>query len=120
MLHYIGLPLSVRYDIFQWKRLSLYASAGVLVEKNISGKVVRNYVLDNRTERHDSEKITDRPLQWSLNLSSGIELSLTHQLGLFVEPGVSYYIDNKSPVSNIYKELPVNFNLNLGIRFTVE
>ena len=120
VLHYIGLPLSVRYDIFQWKRLSLYASAGVLVEKNISGKVVRNYVLDNRTERHDSEKITDRPLQWSLNLSSGIELSLTHQLGLFVEPGVSYYIDNKSPVSNIYKELPVNFNLNLGIRFTVE
>jgi len=120
VLHYIGLPLAVRYDIFQWKRLSLYASAGVLVEKNISGKVERNYVLDNRTEQHDCEKVTDRPLQWSLNLSSGIELSLTHQLGLFVEPGVSYYIDNKSPVSNIYKERPVNFNLNLGVRFTID
>lgn len=120
VLHYVGLPLVVRYDIFQWKRLSLYASAGVLVEKNISGKVVRDYILDNRSERHDSEKITDRPLQWSLNVSSGIEISLTHQLGLFAEPGVSCYIDNKSPVRNIYKERPVNFNLNLGIRFTID
>lgn len=33
VLHYIGLPLSVRYDILQWKRLNLYASAGILVEK---------------------------------------------------------------------------------------
>lgn len=120
VLHYIGLPLSVRYDIFQWKRLNLYASAGILVEKNISGKAVRNYILDNRTERHDTEKIKDRPLQWSFNLSSGIEFNLTQQLGLFAEPGVSCYIDNKSPVRNIYKERPVNFNLNLGIRFMID
>lgn len=120
VLHYIGIPLSVRCDVIKWKRLNLYASAGVLAEKNISGKVTRDYVLSNRTERYESGSVTDRPLQWSLNLSSGIEFNLTRHLGIFAEPGVSYYIDNGSPVRNIYKERPVNFNLNLGLRFMID
>lgn len=37
---------------------------------------------------------------------------------MYVEPGISYYFDDGSPISTIYKEKPVNFNLNLGLRFT--
>ncbi len=46
-LHYIGIPVNVTYDVFRWKRLQLYASAGVLGEKCVSGKTVTDYVFDN-------------------------------------------------------------------------
>ena len=40
-------------------------------------------------------------------------------VGVYLEPGVSYYFDNGSDVRTIYKDKPFNFNLNLGVRFTI-
>ena len=47
-----------------------------------------------------------------------MQLNLSSVVGLYVEPGVSYYFDNGSSVSNIYKEKPLNFNLEFGLRFS--
>lgn len=117
-LHYIGIPLNVRYKVFSWKKLDLYASAGVLTEKRVSGKIDKEYVLQNKTEKTEKETIASHPFQFSANIGAGIQYSLTHRVGLYVEPGMSYYFDDNSPVETIYKEKPLNFNLNLGLRLT--
>lgn len=117
-LHYIGIPLNVRYKVFSWKKLDLYASAGVLTEKRVAGKIDKNYVLQNNTEKTEKETIASHPFQFSANIGAGIQYSLTHRVGLYVEPGMSYYFDDNSPVETIYKEKPLNFNLNLGLRLT--
>ena len=39
-------------------------------------------------------------------------------MGVFVEPGMSYYFDDGANIQTIYKEKPLNFNLNMGIRLT--
>ncbi len=117
-LHYIGIPLNARYKVFSWKKLDLYASAGVLTEKRVAGKIDKNYVLQNNTEKTEKETITSHPFQFSANIGAGIQYSLTHRVGLYVEPGMSYYFDDNSPVETIYKEKPLNFNLNLGLRLT--
>ena len=44
---------------------------------------------------------------------------MLRNVGVYVEPGVSYYFDDRSPLSTIYKEKPLNFNLNLGVRYTI-
>ena len=54
-----------------------------------------------------------------MNAAAGVQYNFSNLLGLYVEPGVSYYFDNGSSVSNIYKDKPFNFNLNLGLRFTI-
>ena len=117
-LHYIGIPLNVRYKVFSWKKLDLYASAGVLTETRVSGKIDKEYVLQNKTEKTEKETITSHPFQFSANIGAGIQYSLTRRLGLYVEPGMSYYFDDNSTVETIYKEKPLNFNLNLGLRLT--
>lgn len=47
-----------------------------------------------------------------------MQLDITRHIGVYIEPGISYYFDNNSDVRNIYKDRPLNFNLNIGLRFT--
>ena len=57
------------------------------------------------------------PLQWSVNATLGAQYNIVSVLGLFVEPGVSFFFDSHNPVHTIRGERPLYFNLNAGIRF---
>ena len=118
-LHYIGIPLRIKYQLASWKRLGLYASGGVLAEKCVSGNTSTRYIIDHQKMDTESEATMDRPVQWSINANVGIQVDITKSIGLYAEPGISYYIDNGSRIETIYKDKPLNFNLNLGMRFTV-
>lgn len=117
-LHYIGIPLSLRYRALKWKRMELYTSIGTLAEKCVKGETDREYVLDNQNHGSESESTKVHPLQWSANASFGFQFNASSIVGLYAEPGVSYYFDNGSSIKTIYKDKPFNFNLNVGLRFT--
>ena len=104
-LHYIGIPLRGNWNFIESKRFSVYLTAGGMVEKCVYGKVA-------------GEKETVKPLQFSLAGGVGGQLNITDRIGLYVEPGVSYFFDDGSDVETIRKETPFNFNLQGGIRFT--
>ena len=118
-LHYVGIPANIKYRICSWKAIDLYASGGFLAEKCISGKLNKEYSLDNNNLQSTSERLTVKQLQWSANASAGVQCNLTDAVGLYAEPGISYYFDNGSSVRTIYSDKPLNFNLNLGLRFTL-
>ena len=118
-LHYVGLPLSVNYAIWQNDKVLTYISGGGMVEKNVSGKLSTDYVIDNQIEAQTSKKISVKPLQWSVNSTVGIQYQLYKNIGVYVEPGVAYHFNNNSHVETIYKEKPLNFNINMGLRFTL-
>lgn len=117
-LHYIGIPLNVKYSFFSWKQLDLYASAGILTEKRIAGKLEKKYFIDNKAEQTDKEHIKSKPIQLSANIGAGLQYNLSPAIGIYAEPGLSYYVDDHSSVQTIYKEKPFNFNFNLGLRFS--
>lgn len=117
-LHYIGIPLQISYDFLQFKWFSLYVNAGGMIEKCISGKAVASYVPEGESAFESREGITARPLQWSLNAAIGAEVHFTPLIGLYVEPGASYFFNDGSGISTIYKERPLNFNFEFGLRFT--
>jgi hypothetical protein len=48
----------------------------------------------------------------------GLGYQLSNTIGLYAEPGISYYFNNGSQLETIYKEDPLHFNLRLGLRFT--
>lgn len=118
-LDYIGVPLNVKYRAFGYRRLSVYALAGLLTEKCVSGKTTHEYVISGEKKKHEAEDVAAKPWQLSVNAALGAQFDVLRNVGVYVEPGVSYYFDDRSPLSTIYKEKPLNFNLNLGIRYTI-
>ena len=118
-LHFIGVPLNVNYSIWRTKRLEFYASAGASAELCVSGKSHTDYLSGKDiVGSTDTDQRDARP-QWAVNASAGVQYDFSKLVGVYLEPGVSYYFDNGSDVRTIYKDKPFNFNLNLGVRFTI-
>jgi len=60
------------------------------------------------------------PIQWSVLANVGMQVDMTRQLALYMEPGIVYYFDDHTSISTIRKEHPFNFNLQVGLRFSVQ
>lgn len=118
-LHYIGLPLALRYDFLKIKGFSLYASAGGQMEKCVDGKTRTDYFVDGKKVSSENGRIMVEPLQWSVNAYVGAQYSFNRLVGLYVEPGAAYYFRNGSPVNCIYSERPFNFSFRAGLRFSL-
>lgn len=119
-LHYVGIPVNVNYNIITTKRLNIYASGGGMAEKMVNGKASTKYSVDNKLQSTTSENVKINPLQWSANASVGLEYNIDNNIGVYIEPGASYYIANSSPVQTIYKDKPFNINLNVGLRINIK
>lgn len=116
-LHYIGLPLAASYNVVKGKHFNVYLTAGGEMQKLVSGKAVIDGVnMKEENKRHD---VREGGMQWSLNAAVGAEYNFTDNLGVYVEPGVSRYIDNNSSVENFFKDKPTNFSLNVGLRLSI-
>lgn len=96
-LDYIGVPLKVGYQLWSGRHFGLYIATGGAIDK----------MLDSST--------------WQLSVSgaAGVEYKLTDRFGLYFETGVGYYFNDGSSVSTVYKDHPLNYNLNFGLRFSL-
>ena len=116
-LHYIGIPVNVSYKVVSFRWLGLYGTAGVLAEKCVSGTTDEGYVENNTMKYTNTQDISSKPLQMSVNAGVGIQFDFIDNVGIYAEPGLSYYFDDGSALQTIYKEKPLNFNLNVGVKF---
>ena len=107
-LHYVGLPLRMSYQIFSWKGFSLYGIAGGAADMNVKATYT--------TEGVKGKGKKDR-VQFSADAAAGVQYQVLPQMGLYVEPGVKYYFDNKGAVNTFFKDHPTNFNLQVGVRY---
>ena len=108
VLHYVGIPLNLQFSVWQWRGLDLYLAASGQVDWNVAAKA--------NTDGVDQKMDKDRA-QWSVGGSLGVQYHIVPQIGLYAEPGIRYYFNNGSSISNFYKDKPTNFNLQLGLRF---
>lgn len=115
-LHYVGIPVGVRVRAMSWKNFDIYVGAGFEADKCVSGTLKKSYVINGQTRDDGHESISIRPLQWSVNAGAGVQYNISSMVGIYAEPGLSYYFDNGSNIETIYSEKPLNFNLNIGMR----
>lgn len=104
-LHYIGIPVRANWNFVDAKNFTMYVSAGGAIEKCVYGKI-------------GTESETVKPVQLSVMGAVGAQYNINNKVGLYVEPGVSYFFDDGSSVQTIRKENPCNFTLQAGIRLT--
>ena len=89
------------------------------MEKCVDGSLTKEELSNTSSDiKTSSIGISEDALQWSSNIAADLQFDITRHIGVYIEPGISYYFDNRSEVRNIYKDRPFNFNLNLGLRYT--
>lgn len=113
VLWYLGVPLKAKWSYVSGRFFTAYVSAGGAVEKCIHSGYTGGFKDEN-----DNLKLSDVPLQWSLNGTLGAQYNIIPQIGIYIEPGVSYYFNDGSDIPTIRKEYQLIFNLNAGLRFT--
>lgn len=116
-LNYIGIPLNVTYNIIGSKLFDVYASAGGAMEKAVGGYFETTGHVDGKRSETNRNSLKPKELQWSLNASAGAQVNVLNQLGLYVEPGISYRIPSGSHVRSIYTDKKLDFSIGFGIRF---
>lgn len=111
IIQYVGVPVSVSYDLIRARTLKLYVSAGAGAHKAVSSKY---YLYSESTSPLYSETVD--PLQVSVTGGFGVEFKLADFLGLYVDPVVSYWFPSGQPRS-IRTDKPLSLNFEAGLRF---
>lgn len=112
VLHYIGVPLGVNYEVWSVKRLHTYVMGSGEVDFNVKNDTeVGGMKLE--------EGISKDRAQFSVKISAGLQYDVMPQLGVYVEPGAKYYFDNGSDIDNTFKDKKLNFNFQFGLRWNI-
>lgn len=118
-LDYVGIPLSLKYKALSYGAFDLYAATGILAEQCVNGKTSKDFVIEGNVKKTEQQNIHSRPLQLSANAAVGLQFKIADNIGIYAEPGLSYFFDDNSSLNTIYKEKPLNFNLNIGFRYEI-
>ncbi|MDR2221201.1 MAG: porin family protein [Flavobacteriaceae bacterium] len=119
VLHYVGIPIQMNYEVWKKGRFSTYANGGFAVEKSVAGTLKTKYKIGDVVEDGGNENVDAKGIQTSVNMSLGMEYKLGKNIGVYFEPGVRYYFDDGSSINTIYKEKPFDFNIQLGLRYSI-
>ena len=109
-LHYVGIPLGLSYRLWSYRSIRTYLSGGMKADWNVATHL--------ETEGVSQELPKDR-MQWSFNVSVGVQYDILPQLGCYVEPSLNWYPDNGSKLQNYFKDKPLNLGLQIGLRLNL-
>jgi len=115
-IHYLGVPVNLVVYLWKDPKWNVYVSAGAAAEKGLRGVYTQDVYANNKKTADIKEKGSVDGLQWSLNASAGISYSVSRDWAVYAEPKVSYYFDNKQPIS-IRTDKSAVFGLGAGLRY---
>ena len=105
--HYLGIPVRLDWTMASNKWLDVYLGGGLEADYCLGATLA-------------GERIAKDGFGLSLLGAGGIQLKLTKQIGLYVEPQISWTLPSESHVLQTYRsDNPVMFSLTSGIRFNI-
>lgn len=114
-LHYLGIPLRMGWQWYNHAPLSLYTSAGVMMEVPVHSTLSVNHINNGMNTYNTREKLS-LPLQWSTSLGIGLQYDITPHIGFYIEPSLQYFFNDGSDIKTYRTEHRFNITLPLGIR----
>lgn len=111
---YLGIPLEVSRFLWNNSRWALYASAGAMIEFNLKSRSRQ----ETQTEVYNKKEYRDKRPQFSAIAKLGLQYNVIDRIGVYLEPGASYYIHNGAD-DNIYMSHPFRFDISLGIKINL-
>ena len=114
-LHYLGIPLNAKVNVWTSRQWSVYASGGAMVEKGLRSIFVQEQYMGNQTIRTTASTNIDG-FQWSVNAALGVAYNFAGAFDFYFEPGFAYFFDNDQPLS-IRSDRQFAPGVEAGIRF---
>ena len=103
-VHYLGIPLKADWVAWQAGRFSAWLGAGGKVDRCVRARV-------------NDKAVQDNTLNWSVMANASLQFALTKNLGLYIQPEVSWYFKPADPVLQTYRtEHPLMFTVGAGLR----
>lgn len=96
-VEYIGIPLSLSYNLWRAGNLSLYTSTGFAADIPVSGS---------------------KTWQWSLSVGAGLQYQLTPSLSIFAEPSLNYHMNSSHGTPTIWTDRPFETTIPFGLRLS--
>ena len=110
-LQYVGVPLAAGYTFWHSRAFQLYGVGGVQADVNVDA-----HLETDGLERHLDK---DR-LLFSVGGRAGAEYRFLPHFGIYLEPGLRYYIDNGSRLQTVFKEKPLQLDFQMGVRYSLK
>ena len=102
-VHYLGIPLRLDWQAVNKKHFNFYIGAGVQADKCIYANV-------------GDERLREKEVLFGVNGAMGIQVNIVPMVGLYIEPEVSYALNQGSISTSRYKE-PLMISARAGLRF---
>ena len=103
--YYLGIPLRLEWTLWDQGRTSAWLGAGGKADYLVYGKF-------------GAGRFKDNTVHWSAVGDLGVQYRLHPNVGLFLQPEVSYYFKPSAPGVETYRtEQPLTFSLGAGVRF---
>lgn len=112
-VHYIGVPLNLYYNVVGNEYITFYASLGGMMERALKIDYDVTTLSGEKMDRY----ITPKGFQWSVNVGVGFEYRFVKFMGIYIDPRLTYYFQEKSQPFTVRSEQPLQFNLEIGFRF---
>ncbi len=114
-IHYLGVPVNTSYTLLHHPRFSLYGTVGATLDIPVASSLTTLHLLMGQTTFSRQQHLSV-PIQWSVNAGLGIQYNFTPHIGIFAQPGVTYYFNNG--VQTYRSDHPWNLTIPIGLKFT--
>ena len=104
---YVGVPVQLSYDIYKNERMTAYGQTGAEIDVNVKAR--------QHMEGMESSLKKGRPLLSAVG-GAGVQVNCLPWFSIYVEPGLSYNLNNGGKADVVYKSKPLQFDLQTGIR----
>ena len=102
--HYLGIPLRLDWMVVNRKYFNMYLGAGMQMDKCVYAKV-------------GDERLHENRFLFGVNAAMGLQVNLVPKVGLYLEPEVSYAL-NDGTIQTFRSEEPFVITVRAGLRFT--
>lgn len=111
---YVGVPLLFDYEFVQRRKLSLMATSGWQIEKGLAS---REIFKDNSGRGVTYVNAPGIQLGWVFGLAS--EYRINQQLGLYLQPTLTYWMYSSNGIENIRNYSVVWPNIQMGLKYRI-
>lgn len=115
-LHYLGIPLAVNYSLLYKKNFDIYLFGGIMAEKALSAEGTLRVYNDGIQSSNVPRSLSTEGVLWSVNAGLGFGYDFIDSFGIYVAPGVNYYLDNDRQPLSYRTENPLNISVTVGLR----
>ncbi|MFH1119378.1 MAG: hypothetical protein V1775_06105 [Bacteroidota bacterium] len=119
-LHYLGIPLGLRFVILERKRFGIYAAQSVIIEKGIiSHSYIQSYTR-GELSGSETDKVNVRGIQLSSLTGLGSEIKIAGNISVYGQAGLQLFYLNGSQPYNIRSTRMAWPSFQLGLRMKLE